>query len=71
MAKINKLESVEGEGSKKTASVLMLISARRDGYRRAGRAWSAAGDVVDAADFTDDQMAALEADVNISIGLID
>lgn len=41
---------------------LLRVAARRDGFRRAGRAWSAAETVVDAADLKSEQVAALKAD---------
>lgn len=40
----------------------LRITALRDGRRRAGRAWSAAGEVVDTKDFNAEQLAALKAD---------
>lgn len=43
------------------------ISAKTEGFRRAGRAWSAAGEVVARADFTDEEWAALEAESEIVI----
>lgn len=41
------------------AVVAFLVRARREGFRRAGRAWSAIETRVEAAELTDDQVAAL------------
>ena len=43
------------------------ISAHRDGFRRAGRAWNRQATVVAAADLTAGQLAALHADPNIAV----
>ena len=43
------------------------ISAVRDGFRRGGRAWSREAVVVAADELTDEQLAALEADPNITV----
>lgn len=37
----------------------LLVTARVDGFRRAGRAWPAAGVTVDISDFDDEQITAL------------
>ncbi len=44
-----------------------LVSARTEGFRRAGRAWPAAGERVQRTDFTDEQWAALQAESEIQI----
>lgn len=40
----------------------LRIISRRDGFRRCGRAWSAAGAVVDSADFSPEELERLRAD---------
>lgn len=46
------------------------VRALRDGRRRAGRAWPAAGVEVRVEDFTDDQVAQLFADPQLSVTAI-
>jgi hypothetical protein len=41
------------------APVAFMVTASREGFRRAGRAWSRAATRVEAADLTADQLAAL------------
>lgn len=43
------------------------VRAASDGYRRAGRAWTLAPQVVDIADLTAEQLAALHADPRITV----
>ena len=45
----------------------LTIAAHREGFRRAGRAWSKAPVTVPAADFTKEQIAALRADPNLVV----
>lgn len=43
------------------------VQARTDGFRRAGRAWSAAGEVIRIADYTEDQIKALHAEPELIV----
>ena len=45
----------------------LAISAHRDGFRRAGRAWNRAATVVAVDDLTDEQLAQLTDDPNITV----
>lgn len=49
------------------AVVAFLVRARREGFRRAGRAWSAASTRVEAAWLTADQVAALLAEPMLEV----
>jgi hypothetical protein len=40
----------------------LSITSKREGFRRAGRAWSEAPTVVDSKDFTKAQLAAIDAE---------
>ncbi len=44
-----------------------LITARRDGFRRAGRAWSVAPTRVDVDDFSAEELAALRAEPMLTV----
>lgn len=48
----------------------LKVTASRDGFRRAGRAWPAAGAVIDPKDFTPEQLAALKAEPMLEISEI-
>lgn len=48
-------------------AALVRIRADRDGYRRGGRAWSRDFVVVDAAEFSAEQIAQIEADPRITV----
>lgn len=45
----------------------LVISAFRDGFRRAGRAWTRAEQTVAIADLTNEQVAAIRAEPNLSV----
>jgi hypothetical protein len=45
----------------------LTVRAPHDGYRRAGRAWTVAGETVRVADFTPAQVAALKADPRLTV----
>ena len=45
----------------------LLVQAKRDGFRRAGRAWSAASTVVAVDEFTDDEVEALLAEPQLVV----
>lgn len=45
----------------------LRVTAFRDGFRRAGRAWSTTPTIVPRADLTDGQIEQLEADVGIDV----
>lgn len=47
-----------------------LIKAKRDGYRRAGRAWSKTETRVEAADLTVEQVAAILADPRLDVVMV-
>ncbi|MBI2313580.1 MAG: hypothetical protein HYU77_13855 [Betaproteobacteria bacterium] len=49
----------------------LKIKAQKDGFRRAGRAWSAAGEVVDSKDFTPQQIAALGAEPMLEVSEVE
>ena len=46
---------------------MLRVVATRNGYRRAGRAWSTAKTEVPADNFTDEELAALESDPNLAV----
>lgn len=46
---------------------LVRITARKDGFRRCGRTWSDKGELVEADDFTPDQMVLLENEPNLIV----
>lgn len=50
-----------------TAPTLLHVRALQDGFRRAGRAWPAAGVVVAVADFTPLQLAQIVADPGLVV----
>ena len=45
----------------------LAVRAQRDGFRRAGRAWSAEETTVPLADFSKEQIAALEAEPLLAV----
>lgn len=45
----------------------LKIAATRDGFRRAGRAWTKEPQTVDASEFTEEQIEQLKADPNIFV----
>ena len=45
----------------------LKVAATRDGWRRAGRAWTKEPQTVDASDFTSEQIEQLKADPNIIV----
>lgn len=45
----------------------LKVTATRDGFRRAGRAWPAAGVVIDTKDFTSAQIAALKGEPMLEV----
>ena len=45
----------------------VTVTSRREGFHRAGRAWGTAPETVAVADFTPEQMAALEADPMLAV----
>jgi len=48
----------------------LKVSASRDGFRRAGRAWPAAGEVIDTKDYTPAQIAALKAEPMLEVSAV-
>lgn len=44
------------------ALIKLSIQAKQAGFRRAGRAWSTEPEIVDAADFSEEQLAQLKAE---------
>jgi hypothetical protein len=49
----------------------LKVTAHRDGYRRAGRAWTRATTVVDVSEFTEEQAQQLRADPHLVIEAFD
>lgn len=45
----------------------LLIASKREGFRRAGRAWPATATEVDASEFSADQLAALKAEPMLTV----
>ncbi len=45
----------------------LTITARRDGFRRAGRAWSTEPTTVEASDFSEEQITALRSDPMLTV----
>lgn len=54
---------------KEQAGMYITVAATTDGFYRAGRPWSRQPETVAKADFTDEQLEALENDKNIILGI--
>lgn len=67
VGKIGNGEQIDGQGLPPVAAekTHLRVAARRDGFRRCGRAWPAAGVTVAKADFTDAQISTLLADPDL------
>lgn len=61
------LDPVAGQEPVVTA---YLVKAKRDGFRRAGRAWSKAETRVEAADLTDDQVDAILSEPRLDVVVV-
>lgn len=64
-------EGAAGAPAAPRAGARLRIRAQRDGYRRAGRAWSRSAVELPADELTAQQLAALEADPRITVERLD
>lgn len=62
-----------GRASGKNAKSMrgLAVSSTRDGYRRAGRAWTKEPTTVPLSELTEEQRALLEGDINIRVVEVD